>query len=200
MTRADTDFKLQAFSLERMVQAVEDIRRRLLKATAALEAAGVPYAVVGGHAVAAWVTRVDKAAVRSTQDVDILLRRADLGRARRVLEESGFFYRETMDVHMFLDGPDASPRDAVHIVFAGEKVQDDYASAAPEVQESVAADRYRVVDLEPLVRMKLTSYRRKDQVHLLDLIQIGLITDTWPMRFDAPLRSRLRELLDDPEG
>lgn len=45
--------------LERMVWAVQRVRERLLRATAALEAAGVPYAVVGGNAVAAWVARVD---------------------------------------------------------------------------------------------------------------------------------------------
>ena len=59
------------FSLERMVRAVEKVKDRLLRATAALEKAGVPYAVVGGNAVAAWVTRVDEAAVRFTQDVDV---------------------------------------------------------------------------------------------------------------------------------
>ena len=60
--------------LERMVRAVEKVRDRLLRATRALDSAGVPYAVVDGNAVAAWVADVDPAAVRSTQEVDILLR------------------------------------------------------------------------------------------------------------------------------
>ena len=59
-------------SWERMIRAVEKVRERLMRATAALEAAGIPYAVAGGNAVAAWVSRVDEAAVRNTQDVDIL--------------------------------------------------------------------------------------------------------------------------------
>ena len=54
-----------------MERAVEKVRQRLLRAASALEQAGVPYAVVGGNAVAAWVSRVDEAAVRNTQDVDI---------------------------------------------------------------------------------------------------------------------------------
>ena len=49
-----------------MTRAVERIRQRLRKATAALEAAGIAYAVVGGNAVAAWVSRVDEAANRRT--------------------------------------------------------------------------------------------------------------------------------------
>ena len=62
-------------SWERMIRAVEKVRARLDRAVAALEGAGIPYAVAGGNAVAAWVSRVDEAAVRNTQDVDILLRR-----------------------------------------------------------------------------------------------------------------------------
>ena len=58
--------------LDRMVRAVEKVRERLHRAASALEAAGIPYAVVGGNAVAAWVATVDEAAVRNTQDVDLL--------------------------------------------------------------------------------------------------------------------------------
>ena len=60
------------------VLAVNRVERLLRKVAGALDAAGVPYAVVGGNAVAAWVMTVDEGAVRATKDVDILLRRADL--------------------------------------------------------------------------------------------------------------------------
>lgn len=71
---------------------------------------------------------------------------------------------------MFLDGAMASPREAVHVLFAGEKVQPDYAEPTPNVSESEATEEFRVLNLEALVRMKLTSFRLKDQVHLQDLI------------------------------
>src|SRR6185295_9633783 len=103
-------------SWERMIGAVERVRERLLRATAALEAAGVPYAVVGGNAVAAWVARVDPAAVRNTQDVDVLLRRSDLDAAARALLAAGFVRRHVAGVEAFLDGPAAKVRDAVHVV------------------------------------------------------------------------------------
>ena len=74
---------LGPFSLDRMMNAVERVRDRLRRATATLENGGVLYAVVGGNAVAAWVARVDEAAVRNTQDVDILLRRDDLEQAKK---------------------------------------------------------------------------------------------------------------------
>ena len=58
-------------SWARMIRAVEKVRERLRRAVAALEAAEVPYALVGGNAVAAWVSRVDEAAARNTQDVEM---------------------------------------------------------------------------------------------------------------------------------
>jgi hypothetical protein len=170
------------------------------RATSALEKAGIPHAVVGGNAVAAWVSRVDEAAVRNTQDVDILLRRSDLGAATTALSEAGFVYRHADGVDMFLDGPKAKARDAVRVVFAGEKVRPEYPEPAPDVLECDQETSFRILTLEALVRMKLTSFRRKDQVHLLDLIDVGLIDAGWPSRFHPELASRLQELLDSPEG
>lgn len=187
-------------SWERMSNAVEQVRRRLLRAARALEQAGVLYAVAGGNAVAAWVSRVDETAVRNTRDVDIVLRRADLGRARHALEQAGFVFRHAAGTEMFLDGPDARARDAVHIVFAAEKVRPDYIIPAPDVVESEQAETFRLLTLEALVRMKLTSFRDRDRVHLRDLVEVGLIDDTWLERVPLPLQPRLREIFENPEG
>lgn len=187
-------------SLDRMVRAVEKVRERLLRSTAALEKAGIPYAVVGGNAVASWVSGVDEAAVRNTQDVDILIRRADLDAVAAALAPAGFQHRHAASIDMFLDGPGAKARDAVHVVFAGEKVRPEYALPAPDVSETDKTPQYRVLKLESLVRMKLTSFRKKDQVHLLDMIEVGLIDAGWCQRFPPELASRLQELLDNPEG
>lgn len=186
--------------LERMVRAVERVKERLLRATAALESAGVAYAVVGGNAVAAWVASIDPAAVRNTQDVDILLRRGDLDAAARALESAGFIRRRVAGIDMFLDGPGAKARDAVHVILAGEKVREESLAPAPDVSESERPDQFRIVALEALVRMKLTSFRRKDQVHLLDMLEVGLIDASWTSRFAPDLAERLQQLIDTPEG
>src|SRR5580692_4759875 len=120
-------------SWERTIRAVELVKNRLLRATAALENAGIAYAVIGGNAVAAWVGRVDQSAVRFTQDLDLLIRHADLDATRAALEPAGFIYRHTSSDDMFLDGPNARARDAVHIIFAGERVRPEYAVPAPDV-------------------------------------------------------------------
>jgi hypothetical protein len=183
-----------------MVRAVERVRERLLRATAALEAAGVPYAVAGGNAVAVWVARVDPAAVRNTQDVDVLLRRADLDAAAAALQSAGFVRGNVAGIDVFLDGPQASVRDAVHVVPAREMILPGYLLPSLDVTESEKPDQFRILSLDALVRMKLTSFRRKDQVHLLDMLEVGLIDATWNARLPAELTKRLQELIDTPEG
>src|SRR5260221_229439 len=187
-------------SWERMIRAVEKVRERLRRAAAALEAAGVPYAIAGGNAVAAWVSRVDEAAVRNTQDVDILRRRADLPGAMAAMAQAGFIHRHTASLDLFLDGPTASARDAVQIIFAGEKVRLDSLAPAPDVAESEPTDSFRLVTLDALVRMKLASFRDKARTHLRDLIEIDLIDASWCPRLPAELGRRLQSLLDTPGG
>ena len=136
-----TTVPLGPITWERILRAVEKVRARLDRAVAALDAAGIPYAVAGGNAVAAWVSRVDEAAVRNTQDVDILLRREDLERAKIALATVGFVFRHVKSIDMFLDGADAKARDAIHVVFAREKVQADSVAQAPDVlRENPGAD------------------------------------------------------------
>lgn len=193
------DSRLGAVSWERMVGAVEKVRERLLRAARALDEAGVPYALIGGNAVAAWVSRVDEAAVRNTRHVDILLRASDLERAQAALGTAGFVYRHAAGVDLFLDGSHGKARDAVYVVLAGEKVRPSYLHPAPDVSESESAGTFRLLHLDALVRMKLTSFRDRDRVHLRDLLDVGLIDETWIRRLPADLAERLQELLDSPE-
>jgi hypothetical protein len=182
------------------MQAVDKVRDRLLRATAALESAGIDYAVIGGNAVAAWVGRVDQSAVRFTQDVDILIRRADLERTKAAFGPHGFRFRHVKSIHRFLDGPDAKARDAVRIVFAGEKVKPENPAPAPDVTETEPSETFRILKLEALVRMKLTTLHDKDRTHLRDLLDVGLIDESWTKQLPAELAGRLQELLDNPEG
>jgi len=186
--------------LDRMERAVAKVRERLLRATAALHQARIPYAVVGGNAVASWVATVDEGAVRNTRDVDLLVRRNDLPSVTTALERAGFVAGQLMDVVMFRDGEEGKPSEAIHLLFAGEKTRPDHLLPAPEIETVDDPADFRVIQLERLVVMKLMSNRRKDQVHLLDLIAVGLIDATWPARFPPELAARLQHLLDTPDG
>jgi hypothetical protein len=191
--------RLKDFSWERMIAAVDAVRERAGRITAALDQAGIKHAVIGGNAIAAWVARVDVEAVRNTKDVDLLVRREDFERVVEAAQSVGFVHQNVAGVDVFLDGPQGSVRSAIHVVFAREKVRADYLLPAPDVTESEAGPEFTIAALDALVRMKLTSFRLKDKVHLLDLLDVGLIDESWRDRFTPELGGRLRELIESSE-
>lgn len=185
---------------DRMDRAVERVNERLRKTVRILEEAKIPYAIVGGHAVRAWVAQVDEGAVRTTKDVDVLLRRENLPDMIQAMTQNGFYHRETSGVDVFTEKPDESAREAVHVVIAKEMVRPGDFYPNPDLEPQTRANEFRTVLFETLVRMKLNSYGRKDQVHLADMIDVGLIDQSWLDRFPAPLSERLKVILDDPLG
>jgi hypothetical protein len=191
---------MSADILDRMEQAVANVRQRLLRAASALEQAGLPYAVVGGNAVASWVATIDEGAVRNTRDVDLLVRRNDLADITAALEQAGFVREEVLDVVMFRDGISGRPSEAVHLLFTGEVLRPGHPLPAPEIETIGDPANFRVIGLESLVRMKLTANRLKDQVHIQDLIAVGLVDRTWLSKVPPELTERLRHLLDMPDG
>src|ERR1700682_1591966 len=130
---------IEPIGWERALMAAEKVKERLRRATRALDAAGVPYAVVGGNAVAEWVARVDEDAVRNTRDVDILIRRPDFPAARACLETAGFIYYELLDIDTFIDGPQGKPSGGIHLLYAGAKVLRDDEHTLPYLNESERA-------------------------------------------------------------
>ena len=184
---------------DRMNRAVEKVQERLEKTARTLESAGILYAIIGGNAVRAWVAQADEGAVRTTRDVDILLRREDLPAAITAMEAAGFVYRHSAGIDRFLDDPDAKARDAVHVLLANEKVRDTDIVAAPDVSESVTVMAHQTLTLEALVRMKLNVFHDKDRMHLRDMLDVELIDETWVSRYPSILANRLQELINNPE-
>ncbi|RYG26685.1 hypothetical protein EON82_02430 [bacterium] len=184
----------------RMERAVLKVEERMRRASSGLGQAGIPFAVVGGNAIAAWVGSVDEAEMRNTRDVDIMVRRGDFERVKQALTEAGFFYRRAAGIDLFLDEENGKAADGVHIVYAGEMVRPHEPAANPDVSDVETVRGVPALALLPLVQIKLTAFRRKDQVHLLDLIRVGLVDETWLSRLPAPLADRLQELLNDPDG
>jgi len=186
--------------LDRMERAVAKVRERLLRATSALNRAGIPYAVVGGNAVASWVATIDEGAVRNTRDVDLLVERRDLPAVTTSLEAAGFVAGEVFEVVMFRDGPEGKPSEAVHLLFSGERLRPGDLLPAPAIETVDDPADFRVIALESLVAMKLMANRRKDQVHIEDLIDVGLIDASWLAKLTPQLAERLKQILDTPNG
>jgi len=184
---------------KRIGESMDRVELRLRKVIAILETIGIPFAIVGGNAVRIWVAQVDPGAVRATNDVDVLIRPENLEQVKQVMADNGYHYRKAAGLDMFLEGKDDSVRYAIHVVLANRMVkQDDYESN-PDVEPSEYGDGIRTLPLVRLVRMKLNSFLLKDRVHLLDMIEVGLLDESWIARFPQPLGERLRSLIENPD-
>ena len=180
--------------------AEEKVAKRLRRVVKALKKAGEPFAVVGGNAVAAYVARVDLTAVRTTRDIDVLVRRASLDRISESLEKAGFVRRDVLGSPMFVDSKEMSIRSGIHLIFAGEKVRAEHPTAAPELSDlGESEEGIPIVSLISLLRMKLNCFRDKDRVHLRDLLDVGLITPGIEESLPEVLRERLDNLKRNPE-
>ena len=175
--------------------AINRVEKLLRQAAGALDDAGIPYAIVGGNAVAAWVMTVDDAAVRATKDVDVMIQRADLPAVTKALRPTGLMLVEVHGVVMFVNRRRPNPKTGLHVLFANELVRPHEAHPTPDLAGAVRGDAgFMVIDLPALVMMKLQSYRRIDQVHMEDLLSVGLIDETLIRRLPPDLRSRLEEI------
>ncbi len=175
--------------------AVDRVEKRLRRVTAALEAAGIPYAVIGGNAVAAWVATVDPAATRTTKDIDLLVQKSDRNRIKEVMSDLGFGYHDLRRMVIFTDPEEPSKRSGVHLVWAEERVRPSYPCPSPAVDRIVRdAGGFWILDLPALVQMKLTSFRDIDRVHVSDLLSVGLIDDVVRRSLSADLSKRLLEI------
>jgi len=156
----------------------------------AFSAAGIEYRVIGGLAAYLYVEEREPDAGRLTRDIDIVARREDLAAIAKAVEPFGLQYRLVAGVDMLIQAGQPARR-AVHMIFSGEKVRPEYAEAVPDLGPARILKGVRVVPVEDLIRMKLTSFRLKDQMHLKDLDEAGVITPEVEQELSPVLRERL---------
>ena len=166
---------------------VEQLFDRIQQLHSLLTAAGIPYRIVGGMAVFIHVFERDPLRARLTSDVDAAIDRRNLPAVIEVARQAGWVFRHVEGVDMLTDEAQPRARSAVHLLFLNEKVRPEYAEAVQTREGILLAP---VVDL---VRMKLTSYRLKDRVHIQDLDGVGLITPEIEAQLPELLRNRLAE-------
>jgi hypothetical protein len=177
---------------DRHVDQLLDTVRRLAQA---LSLAGIDYRVIGGVAVFLHVSGRDPRAARSTRDVDLAVDRTHLGAIVDAVRPLGLEHRHAAGVDMLVNAQAPTARSAVHLVFVREKVRADYLEAVPAFSPPVTtAEGVLLAPVADLVRMKLTSYRLKDRVHIQDLDAVGLITPDVEAALSEPLRARLAEV------
>lgn len=174
---------------------VEQLFETLRRVARALDQARIEYRVIGGVAVFLHVSDRDPRAARSTRDVDVAVDRDQLASIIEAVRPLGFAYRHAAGVDMLVDASEPKARSAVHLVFVRERVRPDYLEPVPGFSPPVRTrEGVLLAPVADLVRMKLTSYRLKDRVHLQDLDAVGLITPDVEAQLSEVLRQRLREV------
>jgi hypothetical protein len=174
------------------LQQLLDTVRRLGQA---LASAGIDYRVVGGVAVFLHVQERDPLAARSTRDVDLAVDRTQLAAIIEAVRPFGFEYRHAAGVDMLVDARAPRIRSAAHLIFVSEKVRPDYVEPVPAFSPPArTAEGVLLAPVADLVRMKLTSYRLKDRVHVQDMDAVGLITREVEAQLSDILKTRLQEV------
>lgn len=141
---------------------------------------GLEYRVVGGLATYLYVEQSAPDAGRLTRDIDIVVRRQDLERIAAAAETCGLAYRHVAGVDMLVQA-DAPASRRIHL----------YPGAVPELGPFETLRGLRLIPTADLIRMKLTSFRLKDQVHLKDLDEAGVISPAVEATLSPVLAERL---------
>ena len=164
---------------EKRVEQFFDLAARV---EAAFAAAGLEYRVIGDLAVYLYVEEAEPDAGRLTRDIDIAVRREDLERIARAVVPFGMQHRHVAGADMLVQTDAPSARRAVHLIFTGE------------IGPYRTLHGVRLIPRAELVRMKLTSFQSKDETHLKDLDETGLITPEIEAGLLETLRARLGQV------
>jgi hypothetical protein len=162
-----------------------------------LEQAGVLHELVGGLAVFLHVENADSTHSSLTRDIDIMIRRSDLADVIAISEKHGFRFRHAAGLDMLIYGETNSARNAVHLLFEGEKVKETQLEPHPHirpVRTGTHGQDFLVIPVVDLVRMKLSSYRDKDRVHIRGMDAAGLITPEIEQSLSQPMQARLQHI------
>jgi hypothetical protein len=180
---------------------LEQLFKLLERLHSALANAGIEYRVIGGLAVFFQVSARDHDAARVTRDVDIAVDRNDLDRIAKAAEAFGFQHRHVAGIDMLVNAENPKAKSAVHLVFVREKVRATDVAAIPGFSEPTKTiEGFLLAPVPDLVRMKLTSFRLKDKIHIIDMDSVGLITPEIEAGLPDALRERLEQVRAEDRG
>lgn len=191
LTRSAENGKLVNTGFEERLFRLVDVLQRISQALMAAEA---PFELVGGLAVLIHVEEVDPSQAALTRDVDLMINRVDLDHIKEAASAAGFRFRHAASVDMLLYGENDRVVNAIHLVFSGESVKATQVEPNPAIRpeiKPVHGSDVPVISVSDLVKMKLSSFRDKDRVHVRTLDEVGLITQAIEADLSDELKVRL---------
>jgi hypothetical protein len=172
-------------------QGKDPVHETMARVVRALEAAGIPYLVAGGMAVAAHRHR------RTTDDVDVLLTAEGLERFRQILADHHFapwtgfhrrFIDQTNDVTFDVMQAGGYPGSGK----PGPIVYPDPTTAVPFIVNDV-----RYIDLPTLVQLKLAARRHQDFADVIALIRENHLDEGFQDQLHPSVRQDYVECLEE---
>ncbi|MGO8672248.1 MAG: hypothetical protein ACLQVD_12885 [Capsulimonadaceae bacterium] len=176
-----------------------DLAGVLRRITDTLSSESIACELDGGLAVLVHVEAADPEHSTLTRDVDLMVYRTDLEGIHAVAARNGFRFRHFDGENMLLYAETESARNAVHLIFSGEKERPNQATANPPIVPetmSILGKAANIIPVADLVRMKLSSFRDKDRVHVRSMDAAGLITPQVEQALPAELQTRLQHVRD----
>jgi hypothetical protein len=164
-----------------------------LESHAALSAADIPHAIVGGVAVCLHGYR------RNTVDLDLLIRQSDQAKVRNALESAGYeWFAENAEFR----APSGIP---VQFLLSGERAGKDAEIYLPDPDSpgvTVQIEGLAVLDLARLIETKLAcglgSPRRthRDLADVVELIAVHQLSRSFARHLHKSLRPTFRKLVE----
>jgi len=176
----NTMFEERLFALVASLRRIADV----------LSSEQIPCEVIGGLAVLIHVEEANPEYSALTRDVDLMVRREDLDHIKDAAAKGGFRYRHAAGVHMLINMGSDHAKDTVRLIFTEERVRPDFLAE----NKRILGQDVSVIPVPDLVRMKLTSFRLEDQVHIKALEAAGLITSEAETQLTPELRMRLTQV------
>ena len=106
----------------------------LQNSTDTLNTQHIPHELIGGLAVLIYVEEENSEHTSLTRDVDFMVNRFDLERIKETAGKDGLRFSDAAGVDMLIYGLAESARNAVHLVFSGERVRPTQATPNPPIR------------------------------------------------------------------
>jgi hypothetical protein len=183
--RRDSDLMLREASL--YFQGQGDLYKTLQELTQRLNEAGIPYALIGGLALA------QHGFVRMTEDIDILLTPAGLSAFKEKFLGRGYVLAFSGAKKTFR-ATESGVR--IEVITSGEYPGDGLPKAVsfPDPETATfARGGYQVIKLEKLIELKLAAgmtapHRRRDLADVQDLIRVLQLNADFSGQLDPSVR------------
>lgn len=183
--------------MEAAFHAQQVVRDRQTDVAATLSRLAIRFALSGSNATFAWISNVDPSAVRQYRNIEFIVLRDNTDEAIRALSQIGLAAEIRTDYILFRNGKTRHDHWADKALYFGST---DGVIEVPKLDEIELLDGLPVVQKARLVYFQLERWTLDDRVDIRDMIDVGIVDDSWLPRLPAELASRLQVLLNDPDG